>query len=109
MEEYLASLLEKIDIPAYYVTRKNSQKFPYIIYDFIESPHGNSDDEEEITNYEFFFNIYAGNDVIDIKRKLMKLLKENDFQKKIVPIPMYYDDLECFEQALQYSKVVDYN
>lgn len=109
MEERLSAMLEEIGIPAYYITRKNSQKFPCIVYQFIETTEKSSDDEEELIKYEVFFNIYAGDDIVDIKRSLMTLLKKNNFKKKLVPITVYHDDLECFEQALQYSIVVDYN
>ena len=108
MEEYLAKLLKETNIPAYYVTKKNSKNLPCIVYDFIESTNATSDDEEELLEYEVFFNIYAGNEIINIKRKLMKILKKAGFNKKIIPQPMYMDDLGYFEQALQYSKIMEY-
>lgn len=107
MEKYLLELLESFDIETYFITRKNSSQAPCIVYNFIESPKAYSDDDEELTEYEVFFHIYAGDDIIDIKKRLMKLLKENGFQKKPTSIPIYMDDLECYEQVLQYSKIFE--
>ena len=110
MEEYLSQLLKQnLDIPCYYITRRNNSKMPCIIYDFIETPHSSSDDLEETTHFEVFFNIFAeSSEFITIKRNLMKILSNAGFNKKIVPQPVYMDDLDCFQQALQYSKILEY-
>ncbi len=102
MEEFLIKVFKDVGIPAYYITRKNNNT-PCLVYQFIESPKASSDDIEEVTEYELFIVIYAGDDIITIKRRLQGILQKYGFRKKVIPKPVYYDDLLYFEQAMQYS------
>lgn len=106
IEEFLYKVFQELDIPAYYITRRNNNA-PCLVYQFIESPKANSDDIEEITEYEVFLILYAGEDIVTQKRKLQNVLQKYGFRKKVIPKPVYYDDLLYFEQPMQYSIFLD--
>lgn len=106
MEEFLYNIFKELDVPAYYITRK-SNSTPCVVYYVIESPKASSDDEEEITNFELFVVLYSGDDFVIQKRKVQELLKKHGFKKKIIPKPVYYEDLSYFEQPMQYTINVD--
>lgn len=106
MLEFLDKILEQLDIPAYYITRKK-QNFPCVVYNFYENKGDSSDDNEEVGNYTVTIDIYHQSNFIQTKNKIKEIMENNGFDKKIFGLPIWLDDVECFQVPMHFSFTED--
>lgn len=102
MLKFLDKIFEELKIPAYYITRKK-QTFPCVVYNFYENKGGSSDDNEEFGTYTITVDIYHPNNFIETKEQVKELMKKYNFDKKIFGIPLWMDNLKCYQVPMHFS------
>lgn len=107
MEKKILEVLKEAGVPVYYISRKSNSTFPCLVYSFRETFEESSDDDEEITSYSIYINLYSTGNFIDLKNTVKKILKKHDFQKISIGIPVYDEELLCYELVLNYKYSLD--
>ena len=103
INELIINTLRPLRIPVFFVAGKE-HNFPFIVFN-VTSERGVEywEDEEKVTRYRITFNIFAKGNFFSIKKQLMKLLKEAGFMKFDVPACLYLEDVEVYNQPLEYN------
>lgn len=103
INKLIVETLKPLDVPVYFVAGKEN-RFPFIVFN-VTSERGVAywEDEERVTRYGVTFNIFSKGNYFEIKRNLQKLLKEAGFMKFDVPACFYLEDVEVYNQPLEYN------
>lgn len=102
----IVETLKPLDVPVLFVAGKET-RFPFVVFN-ITSEKGIEywEDEEKITRYRITFNIFSKGNYFEVRKNLQKLLKEAGFGKSDIPACIYLEDVEVYNQPLEY--VYDY-
>lgn len=108
MQKKVKLALQPTNIPSYFINRKNTLEFPSIVYTIVENSDGNSGDEEELTGYEIFINLYSKGNFIQDKENIKRAMERNEFFYKVsIPSAFYDEELDCYVQPFQYRSFTD--
>lgn len=104
MEEKLNKALEKTGIPFFHIRHPQVEQ-EYIIYKYSESSESFSDDEEDVTSYLIYLNLFCQSDFGRKKRAIKKYMKRYGFIKKDIPEPYMIRETREINQSFIYFYV----
>ena len=100
--KYVFDTLKALDIPVYFVSKKEVSP-PMVVFN-ITGERGNVfwENDEQETVYKITVNIFSRTNFIKYKNQIMKLMKGAGFLKYDVPSCIYLEDVDMFNQPLQF-------
>lgn len=105
MQQYVMETLKPLDVPVYYVARKEA-KLPLVVFNVThEKSHSYWDDEETAIKYNVMINIFSRGNFVPIKNKIVELMKANGFKRYAITECIYQEDLEIYNQPLEFSYI----
>ena len=93
MQKYLTSVLKEVGIPISFVARGEG-RLPMIVYN-ITQERGNKfwDNDEQVTKYGIAINIFSSGNYIDIKNKVIEVMRNAGFIRTEVAECIYQEDV----------------
>jgi hypothetical protein len=100
MQRYLTQVLSEVGVPISFVARGEG-RLPMIVYN-ITSEKGNGfwDNEEQIVKYSISVNIFSSGNYIDIKNKILEVMKDAGFIRTEVAECIYQEDVGMYNQPI---------
>lgn len=95
--------LKSLDIPVFYVARKEVSA-PFVIFN-ITGEKGNKywDDEEQETIYRVTVNIFTKDNFVKYKNEILKLMKQAGFIKHDIPACIFLEDVDVYNQPIEFK------
>lgn len=104
MEDKLKEALEKTGIPFFHIRHPQVEQ-EYIVYKYSESSESFSDDEEDVTSYLIYLNLFCQTEFGKKKKAIKKYMKECGFIKKDIPAPYMVRETREINQSFIYSYI----
>ena len=100
MQKYLTSVLKEVGIPISFVARGEG-RLPMIVYN-ITQERGNKfwDNDEQVTKYGIAINIFSSGNYIDIKNKVIEVMRNAGFIRTEVSECIYQEDVGIYNQPI---------
>lgn len=105
-KEIIESLELELNIPCFFI-KKSKKADNYIIFSISETPRKFCDDEEDIINCLVTMNLFYKGNFIEVKNKIIKIMKKLGYTRKHTPNAYWEDSLGCYNQAFQFSKLIE--
>ena len=100
MQKYLTQTLKEVGVPISFVARGEG-RLPMIVYN-ITTERGDKfrDDEEQVTKYAISINIFSSGNYVDIKNKVIEVMKNAGFIRVEVAECIYQEDVGIYNQPI---------
>lgn len=101
--KYTFNTLKVLDIPVYFSSKKEVAP-PLVLFN-ITSEKGDMfwEDEEQVTVFKITVNIFARENYVGYKNKIIKLMKEAGFIRIDVPSCIYLEDIDLYNQPINFK------
>lgn len=83
ISEKIKNALADISLPNYFITRANDKQ-ECIVYNYIEKPSRNADNEEKASMYVVMLNLYCKSNIENNKKLIINAMQKAGFMKKSV-------------------------
>lgn len=109
IQQYVYETLSSLDIPVFYVARKETT-LPVVIFN-ITGERGLRywDDKERMIKYKISVNIFSNENFNTYKNQILKLMKDKGFKRTDIPECQYYADTGIFNQPLFFEYIQEEN
>lgn len=100
MQKYLTQTLKEVGVPISFVARGEG-RLPIIVYN-VTTERGDKfwDDEEQVTKYAISINIFSSGNYVDIKNKVIEVMKNAGFIRVEVAECIYQEDVGIYNQPI---------
>ena len=100
MQKYLTQTLKEVGVPISFVARGEG-RLPMIVYN-ITTERGDKfwDDEEQVTKYGISINIFSSGNYVEIKNKVIEVMKNAGFIRVEVAECIYQEDVGIYNQPI---------
>nr|DAW54701.1 MAG TPA: Protein of unknown function (DUF806) [Caudoviricetes sp.] len=102
MQRLLVETLKDIGVPISFVARGES-RLPLVVFNFREIPKEFWDEEESVTKFEVMINIFSRENYVHIKNAVLKKMKDAGFIKDEIPVAIYLEDIEIYNQPMSFN------
>ena len=100
IQKYVVQTLKPLGIPVYFSSRKENV-FPFIMFQNTgESGEEFWDNQEQVTRYRVCLNIFSKDNYFKIFNQTKKLMLEAGFIRNDIPAPIYYEDIDVYNQPM---------
>lgn len=101
--KYTFATLSPMDIPVYYVAKKEISP-PLVVFN-ITGEHGNKfwDNEEKETVWKITVNVFARDNFIKYKNQIIRLMEQAGYIRTDVPACIYLEDIDLFNQPIYFK------
>lgn len=103
MHELIMTTLAQQEIPYFFVKRQ-SGVFPCVVFQYNEQPLSLSDNAEELTLYDCYFNICCKGNITDNINKVREVLEQAGFQKVVINAPQMFDGDDFYQITMNYTR-----
>lgn len=105
-KEIIEALELELNIPCFFI-KKSKKADNYIIFSISETPKKFCDNEEDTYSCLITMNLFYQSNFIEIKNKIIKIMKELGYARKTTPNAYWEDSLGCYNQAFQFTKLIE--
>lgn len=100
INSYVLETLKPLDIPVYFVSRKEVTP-PLVIFNTTgERGVKFWDDEEMMVKYKVSINIFSRDNFIPYKKQILDLMKKAGFKRTDIPECIYQEDSDLYNQPM---------
>lgn len=97
---YVLNTLKPLDIPVYFVARKETS-LPVVIFNVTsERSMEYWDDEERLIKYNVTINIFSRGNYIKYKKQIKELMSKAGFKRTNIPECIYQEDSDIYNQPM---------
>lgn len=97
---YVLNTLKPLDIPVYFVARKETS-LPVVIFNVTsERSMEYWDDEERLIKYNVTINIFSRGNYIKYKKQIKELMNKAGFKRTNIPECIYQEDSDIYNQPM---------
>lgn len=106
---YILDTLKSLDIPVYFVSRKETS-LPLVVFNVTsERSLEYWDDEEQLVKYKVSINIFSKGNYIKYKNQIKDLMKKAGFKRTDIPECIYQEDSDIYNQPLFFEFIQELN
>jgi len=103
LNKLILQTLKPIDIPVYYIARKEVNP-PLILFNVTgETGIEFSDDEEKVIRYRITINLFSKNNFMEQKRQIIKLMTQAGFIRNDVQVCDYIEELDVYNLPILFT------
>lgn len=100
INSYVIDTLKPLDIPVYFVSRKETN-LPVVIFNVTgERSLVYWDDEEKLVKYKVSINIFSKGNFMKYKNQIKDLMIKAGFKRTDIPECIYQEDSDIYNQPL---------
>lgn len=100
INSYVIDTLKPLDIPVYFVSRKETN-LPVVIFNVTgERSLVYWDDEEKLVKYKVSINIFSKGNFMKYKNQIKDLMIKAGFKRTDIPECIYQEDSDIYNQSL---------
>lgn len=109
INKYVLDTLKPLDIPVYYVARKEVN-LPVVIFNVTgEKGFRYWDDEEQLVKYKVSINIFSRGNFIKYKNQIKDLMSKAGFKRTDIPECIYQEDSDIYNQPMFFEFIEEKN
>lgn len=109
INSYVLNTLKPLDIPVYFVSRKEVS-LPLVVFNVTgERSLEYWDDEEQSIKYKVSINIFSRGNYIKYKNQIKDLMKKAGFKRTDIPECIYQEDADIFNQPMFFEYIQELN
>ena len=101
--KYIFETLRPLDIPVYFVSKKEVSP-PMVVFN-ITGERGNVfwENDEQETVYKVTVNIFSRTNFVKYKNKILELMGKAGFIRSDIPSCIYLEDIDIYNQPIQFK------
>lgn len=109
INSYVLNTLKPLDIPVYFVSRKETS-LPVVIFNVTgERSLEYWDDEEQLVKYKVSVNIFSRGNYMQYKKQIKELMTLAGFKRTDIPECIYQEDSDIYNQPMFFEFIEEKN
>lgn len=102
IKKLIKDTLTPLGIPVAFLTRKDTNEFPFIVYNIYEKGNEFADDNEESIMYDIMITLFSKDNFEILKDDTINLLLNAGFIKVDIPPTIYVEEIDVYNQPMNF-------